>query len=113
MSENSELIYLFGFSSRQTNQLAHLLPIINEQIKLGVKITLILIHDGVIGISKHGEVPDSLNKLLELNLKVCALNPDINARGLDPNNVDRRVHCIEYDELVDYLVQIPNVVSWM
>ena len=113
MSENSELIYLFGFSSRQTNQLTQLLPIIKDQINLRVKITVILLHDGVIGISKYGQIPDSLNKLLALNLRVCALIPDIIARGLDPNNVDTRVHCIEYDELVDYLVQITKVVSWM
>ncbi|MEJ2293697.1 MAG: DsrH/TusB family sulfur metabolism protein [Candidatus Lokiarchaeota archaeon] len=113
MSEKNELIYLFGFSSRQTTQLTQLLPIIKDQIKLGVSIIVILLHDGVIGVSEYGEIPNSLNELLDLNIKVCALSPDIIARGLDPSNIDKRVQCIEYNELVDHLVKIPKIVSWM
>ena len=113
MIENKELLYLFGFSSRQTTQLDQLLPFLKDQIKFGINITLILLHDGVIGISKHGEMPRSLEELLKLKLKVNALIPDIIARGLNPNEIDRRIRCIEYDELVDYLVQIPQIISWL
>jgi sulfur relay protein TusB/DsrH len=113
MSENSELIYLFGFSSRQTNYLVQLLPIIKEQIKLGIKITVILLHDGIIGVSTLGQMPNAMTELLDLELKVYALSPDIIARGLDPTNIDKRVQIIEYYELVDLLVKIPNIVSWM
>jgi len=113
MLKNKELIYLFGFSSRQTIQLDQLLPFLKDQIKLGIKITVILLHDGVIGISKFGEMPRSLNELLNLKLKVYALTPDIIARGLNPNEIDARIRSIEYDKLVDYLVQIPQIISWL
>ncbi|MFW9927973.1 MAG: DsrH/TusB family sulfur metabolism protein [Candidatus Thorarchaeota archaeon] len=113
MLENQKLIYLFGFSSRQTNHLVQLLPIIKEQIKLGLKIYVILLHDGIIGVSISGQMPNAMNELLNLNLNVYALSPDIIARGLDPTNIDKRVQIIEYSELVDHLVKIPNIVSWM
>ena len=113
MSEHKNLIYLFGFSSRNTNQLNHLLPAIKEQIKLGFTITFILLHDGIIGISKSGQMPDDMNKLLAYNIQVYALVPDIIARGLDPKDIDERVQCIEYNELADFLVEIPKVISWM
>ena len=39
--------------------------------------------------------------------------PDLIARGVDPNTVDKRISTIEYDDLVDILAQIPNIASWM
>lgn len=113
MAKSEEIIYLFRFSARETKQLSHLLPIIKGQIQQQIKITIILLHDGIIGTSKLGQMPREMEELLDLNLKVKALTPDIIARGLDPINIDKRVQCIEYAELVDHLVEIPKIVSWM
>ncbi|MFX0048237.1 MAG: DsrH/TusB family sulfur metabolism protein, partial [Candidatus Hermodarchaeota archaeon] len=46
-------------------------------------------------------------------VSVYALLPDLLARGIEPNMVDPRIVCIEYDDLVDILAQTPKVASWM
>jgi sulfur relay protein TusB/DsrH len=113
LNSNQKLIYLFGFSSSQTTQLNLLLPILKDQIDNGLNITVVLLHDGVIGISNHGLRPDTMNELLALKLKVCALIPDIEARGMNSAEIDNRIQTIDYDELVDYLAQIPRIISWL
>ncbi|MCK4383091.1 MAG: sulfurtransferase complex subunit TusB, partial [Candidatus Lokiarchaeota archaeon] len=48
-----------------------------------------------------------------LSVSVFAMTPDLLARGIEPNKIDHRIQCIEYDELVDILAQTPKVASWM
>jgi len=111
MSE--ELVYLYGFSTRKQVYLDNLLGILKAQTNNGSSIAIVLIHDGVIGTSQSGTIPSSLDKLLCLSVSVFAITPDLLARGIEPNTVDPRIKCIEYDELVDILAQTPKVASWM
>ena len=113
MTENLDIVYLFGFSGLTANHLRRLLPILKSQIKHDTKLGLILIHDGVIGSSQKGKMPEVLNQLLTLPVSVYALLPDLLARGIEPKTVDSRIKCIEYDELVDILAGTPKVASWM
>jgi len=108
-----DIVYLYGFSTRKQMYLDNLLGIVSEQIENNVSISIVLIHDGVIGTSQSGTIPSLLDKLLNLSVSVFALLPDLLARGIEPNTIDRRIKCIDYDELVDILAQIPKVASWM
>ncbi|MHA1235124.1 MAG: sulfurtransferase complex subunit TusB [Promethearchaeota archaeon] len=110
---NHELVYLYGFSTRKQVYLDNLLSILKDQTDNGVSIAIVLIHDGVIGTSQSGTIPNSLNKLLSLSVSVFAMTPDLLARGIEPDTVDPRIRCIEYDELVDILAQTPKIASWM
>ena len=110
---NEDIVYLFGFSTRKQVYLDNLFDIVREQTDNGISIAIVLIHDGVIGTSQSGTIASTLDKLLNLSISVSALLPDILARGIEPNTVDSRIKCIEYDELVDILAQTPKVASWM
>ena len=93
--------------------LENILAIVSKQIENNVRVAIVLIHDGVIGTSQSGKIPGLLEKLLNLPVSVFALLPDLLARGLEPTTVDPRIKCIDYEELVDILAQIPKVASWM
>ena len=110
---NEELVYLYGFSTRKQVYLDNLFDIVREQTESGISIAIVLIHDGVIGTSQSGTIASTLDKLLNLSISVFALLPDLLARGIEPNTVDHRIKCIEYDDLVDILAQTPKVASWM
>ncbi len=110
---NDELVYLYGFSTRKQVYLDNLLSILKDQTDNGARIAIVLIHDGVIGTSQSGTIPSSLNKLLSLSVSVFAMAPDLLARGIEPDTVDSRIKCIEYDELVDLLAETPKIASWM
>jgi len=110
---NEELVYIYGFSTRKQVYLDNLLGILKDQTDNGASIAIVLVHDGVIGTSQSGKMPSSLDKLLSLSVSVFAMTPDLLARGIDPNMVDHRIKCIDYDELVDILAQTPKIASWM
>jgi len=113
MENEKDIVYLYGFSTRKQVYLDNLLGIVSDQAENNVSVAIVLIHDGVIGTSQSGTIPNLLNKLLNLPVSVFAMLPDLLARGIEPNMVDPRIKCIEYDDLVDILAQIPKVASWM
>ena len=113
MTENLDIIYLFGFSVLTGNQLQRLLPILKSQIKKNTKLGLILIHDGVIGITTKGKIPKQMEELLSLNIAVFAMKSDMKARGIAPEYVHDKIKSIEYDDLIDVIDSTPKVISWM
>ena len=113
MSENLDMIYLFGFSGLTGNQLQRLLPIIKSQINKNTKLGLVLIHDGVIGITTKGKIPKQMEELLSLNVVVFAMRSDMKARGIAPEYIHDKIKSIEYDDLIDVINTTPKVISWM
>lgn len=111
--ENKNIVYLFGFSMRQSRQINNLIKILKEQIKTRASIQIVLIHDGVLGISKREKTPELVKELLNLPLKVYAMIPDLKARGIDFNTVQNKIQLIDYENLVDILVDAPKIVSWL
>jgi sulfur relay protein TusB/DsrH len=109
----NSLVYLYGFSLRKEAQLGSLVTILNEQISAGIKLTVVLMHDGVIGISKKGTPPSFLIELFNLPIEINALIPDIKARGIDIEAINGKIHLIDYDELVDLLAETPKIISWL
>ena len=108
-----KILYLYGFNTKHNIKSTFLKRIIQEELNLGAEINLVLLHDAVLGISKKEKTPDLINQLLNLPLNIYAVKPDIIARGLDPNMVFQKIKIIEYDDLVDLLVEMPITASWM
>ena len=113
MEQNRDLVYLYGFSGHKNIKLIKVINIVEEQLKTGVNIKIVLIHDGVIGISKKGEIPQNLEKLINFPLTVYAMLPDLKARGINSKTVHEKVNLIDYEELVDILADTHKIVSWM
>ncbi|MFX0081288.1 MAG: sulfurtransferase complex subunit TusB [Candidatus Hodarchaeota archaeon] len=113
MPENLELVYLFGFSELTGSHLRRLLPILKSQIKKNTKLGLVLIHDGVIGITTKGKIPKKIEELLSLDVKVFAMKPDIIARGIAQEYINDKIKAIEYDDLIDIIDATPKIISWM
>ena len=113
MEQNNDLVYMYGFSGHKNGKLSSVINIIEDQLKTGVNIKIVLIHDGVIGISKKGEITQNLEKLINLPLTVYAMLPDLKARGINSETIHEKVILIEYEALVDILAETPKIVSWM
>ncbi len=113
MTENLNIVYLYGFSPRHGNELSRLLPIVKTQSIDGAKIGFILIHDGVIGGSSRGKVSESMKELFSINLTIFAMIPDLKARGISLDYLDDKIKPIEYNELIDILDNSQKIVSWM
>ncbi|MFX1366320.1 MAG: DsrH/TusB family sulfur metabolism protein [Promethearchaeota archaeon] len=113
MTDNLDIIYLFGYSSNTGRQLERLFPIIHLQKVKNSKIGLVLIHDGVIGITTKGSIPKEMEDFLDLNIAMFAMIPDLKARGISLDYISEKIKLIEYDDLIDILDITPKIVSWM
>jgi len=113
MVENLDMVYLFGFSGLIGNHLERLLPILKSQIKKNSKLGLVLIHDGVIGITTKGKIPKQVEELLDLDITVFAMKSDMIARGIAPEYIHGKINSIDYDDLIDVVDTTPKIISWM
>lgn len=113
MLEELDMIYLFGFSGLTGNHLQRLIPILRSQISRNTKLGLVLIHDGVIGITTKGKITKQMEELLSLDVTIYAIRSDMRARGIDPEYTHDRIESIEYDDLIDVIDTTPKVISWM
>jgi sulfur relay protein TusB/DsrH len=113
MSENGKILYLFGYSEMTGTHLERLMPILKGQSNKGSQIGFVLIHDGVIGINKKGKIPKKMEELLNMNITIYAMIPDLQARGIALDNIHDKVKPIEYDDLIDILDVSPKIISWM
>jgi len=113
MNEDKEMVYLYGFSLRQRDKSESLLKIFNEHIKQKTKINLILLHDGVIGVSQKSKTPPVLEELFQTPITIYALISDILARGMDLKDLRNNIKAIDYEDLVDILVNNQKLVSWL
>ncbi|TFF63507.1 MAG: sulfurtransferase complex subunit TusB [Promethearchaeota archaeon] len=106
-------LYLFGFSSRNSVHLERLYPILKQQGDQDSKIGLVLIHDGVIGTTKYGVIPKPMEAVINLSLKVFAMEPDLKARGIPLEQIHDKITVISYDKLVDIMNNSEKLISWM
>jgi sulfur relay protein TusB/DsrH len=113
MAENKDFLYLFGYSEMTGTHLTRLMPILRAQINKGSRIGMVLIHDGVIGINKKGRIPEKMKELLDLNITVYAMIPDLQARGVSLESIHDKIKQINYDDLIDILDITPKIISWM
>ncbi len=113
MSENTSIVYIYGFSTMIESRLKNLFKIIENQIKQNIQIHFVFIHDGVIGTSKKSKATSLMQRLLVLPLTAYSMIPDLKARGIDTDDLRKRILGIDYEDLVDILVNNPKIVSWM
>lgn len=113
MVDDTSIVYLYGFSTLLESKLINLIKIIEKQLEQKYQISIVFIHDGIIGTSKKNKITSSMKKLLNLPITTYSLLPDLKARGIDATNLQNKVKGIEYEDLVDILVTIPKIVSWM
>ena len=113
MAEKESIAYLYGFSTMLESKLINLIKIIEQQLEQKHQISIVFIHDGVIGTSKKNKITSVMKMLLNLPVTTYSLLPDLKARGIDATNLQNEVKGIEYEDLVDILVTIPKIVSWM
>ncbi len=112
--ESKRIIYLFGYSINIYKAFKELVKIIEDQVQvLSAEVSLVFLHDGVIGLSKKSEINPNLEKLMGLAANLFALVPDMKARGMDLNEIQEKIKLIDYNALVDLLVDHPKIVSWM
>ncbi|UCC20970.1 MAG: hypothetical protein JSV62_06720 [Promethearchaeota archaeon] len=113
MSEKLDMVYLFGFSSNTGTHLEKLIPILKTQKIKNSKIGIVLIHDGVIGITTKGRISKQVEDLLDLNIPLFVMAPDLKARGITLDYISEKIRPIGYDDLIDILDMTPKIISWM
>ena len=113
MSDELNCIYLFGYSPRAGIQVNNLKLLVKNQASKGLKLGIILIHDGVIGASSKIKAPEVINELMNLPIKIYAMIPDLKARGISLDKIKDEVKPIEYGELVDIIDATEKIISWM
>ncbi|MFX1377410.1 MAG: DsrH/TusB family sulfur metabolism protein [Promethearchaeota archaeon] len=113
MGEQVSLIYLYGFSTLLESKLITLFQILKNQVNQNAQISIVFIHDGVIGTALKNKISPAMEELLKLPLSFFTLIPDLKARGLDFKNLQNNIKGIEYEDLVDLLVVTSKIVSWM
>jgi len=113
MVDDNSILYLYGFSTMVESKLINLIKIIEKQLEQNSKISVVFMHDGVIGTSSVNKVSPTMKKLLNLPITTYSLLPDLEARGIDATDMQNKVIGIQYEDLVDILVNIPKIVSWM
>ncbi|MFX1497046.1 MAG: DsrH/TusB family sulfur metabolism protein [Promethearchaeota archaeon] len=108
-----KILYLFGYSINNYTPLVKIVNIIRQQKELGADISFIFMHDGVIGLTKESKLNDPLLSLIDLNISLYILLPDLKARGINPDKVLDNIIKIEYEILVDLLARNSRIVSWL
>ncbi|HEC36634.1 hypothetical protein LCGC14_0705110 [marine sediment metagenome] len=113
MATKDKIVYLYGFSTTMESKLTNLIQIIENHLEQNTHISIVFIHDGVIGTSQKSRKSHALKKLLNLPLVFYTMIPDLKARGIGTQNLQPKFTSINYDELVDILAEAPKIVSWM
>ena len=108
-----DILYLFGFSERTGNHLERLLPLLRVQLQKGKNVGMVFIHDGVIGLNSTSAIPKPIEELLNANITLKAMVPDMKARGIPVEGLHNKVKPIEYDELVELLDNAQKIISWI
>ncbi len=113
MVNKNSIVYLYGFSTMLESNLQNFKKIVEIQIEQNHNISIVFVHDGVIGTSQKSKITPLMKELLKLPLKFYVIIPDLKARGIDTKNLQTKINGIDYDDLVDILAETPKIVSWV
>jgi len=86
-------------------------PTLDSVLRLAKSGTLLLIEDAVYAATKGNAAEPNLRQAMA-GLKVYALMPDLQARGMADRLVDG-VATVDYDGFVDLVAEHPNCQSWL
>jgi tRNA 2-thiouridine synthesizing protein B len=73
--------------------------------------TILLIEDGVYAALKNSEVTSTIEKAMK-KCTVCALGPDLEARGVQDKLIDG-IKVVDYAGFVDLAAESDSVQSWL
>lgn len=73
---------------------------------------ILLIEDGVYGAMKGSRLEESMAKAAQ-DCKVYVLGPDLNARGMNSDNVIDNITIVDYSGFVDLVAENDAVQAWL
>lgn len=73
--------------------------------------TILLIEDGVYAVTKGNKAESQVKESLK-NCSICALWPDLEARGMQDTVIDG-VKQVDYNGFVDLVAESKSVMSWL
>ncbi len=74
--------------------------------------TILLIEDSVVGARKAGSFGKEIGKALA-NCRVCALAPDLSARGIAADTVLDGIELVDYGGFVDLAAEHERTQAWL
>lgn len=86
-------------------------PTLETALRFAKTGTLLLIEDAVYAATR-GNAGEAKVRQAMAKLKVCALMPDLQARGVADRLIDG-VSAVDYDGFVDLVVEHRNCQSWL
>ena len=72
---------------------------------------VLLIEDGVYGARAGSAPAEQLTRVQ--GVRVCALGPDLAARGISPDVLASGVEVLDYEGFVDLAVECDKVQAWL
>ncbi len=73
---------------------------------------ILLIEDGVYAVQNNTAVTDTLRQALGQH-QVYALRPDLEARGINPENMIEGIALVDYDGFVKLTTEYDKLQSWL
>jgi len=73
---------------------------------------ILLIEDGVYALMKNASTAAQLHSALK-KYKIYALEPDMKARGVSPENAIEGVSLVDYDGFVQLTTEYDKLQSWL
>jgi len=86
-------------------------PTLDAVLRLAASGTVLLIEDAVYAATR-GNAAEAKVRQAMAKLKVCAMMPDLQARGVADRLIDG-VAAVDYDGFVDLVVEHKNCQSWL
>lgn len=73
---------------------------------------VLMIEDGVLGARRGGAFARMIEERL-VGISICALGPDLTARGVKPEHLAEGVTVVGYDGFVDLAATHARVCAWL
>lgn len=105
MVKNLVLYGFSGFYHCQRNRLQSVISGLED-------IAVVLMEDAVIGTAKT-EKNGPYSSLKDEKITLYCLLEDLNARGIDQNNLETGINPISYSMLIDLIENSEKLISWL
>ena len=73
---------------------------------------ILLIEDGIYAVQKNAAASDKMQQALG-NHQIYALQPDLEARGINPENMIDGISLVDYDGFVKLTTDYDKLQSWL
>ena len=73
---------------------------------------VLLIEDGIYALRKNSVNADKIAQAME-NHPIYALEPDLQARGINPDSILDGISLVDYDGFVKLTTEYENLQSWL